>query len=148
MTACYENILRRIPPSLAGPDDDPLFNQEWGPVTELEKIDAPSLTALIGGVSKPFATIEEKFEALAEAWNDHNSGRSVVDYYHLSHLQIIGMGTPILGMALERLLGGDGRWVFSLKCISGEEADAPSMRGDLDAVMNAWHEWGKRNGKI
>jgi hypothetical protein len=106
------------------------------------------IRALIDGQGVSFSSFEGKFAALADAWDEHNSGRSVVDYAHFAHLQIIGMGVPVLPLILARLIDGDGRWVFALKCISGDQADTPSMRGDLDAVINAWAEWGKRNGHI
>jgi hypothetical protein len=108
------------------------------------------LRAFISGQSVSFGSVEEKFAALADAWDEHNSGRSVIDYAHFAHLQIIGMGAPALPLILDRLIEGegDGRWVFALKCVSGDQTDTPAMRGDLDAVIKAWSEWGKRNGHI
>lgn len=54
------------------------------------------LRALINGQSVLFSSVEDKLGALADAWDEHNSGRSVVDYTHFAHLQIIGMGAPVL----------------------------------------------------
>jgi hypothetical protein len=112
------------------------------------EISPPKYKALIGGKTVEFATILDKFNALADAWDNFNSDRSVVDYDDLSHLQLMSMGPSIIPLLMERLRKGSGRWIYALKCISGEEAETADMRGDADRVIEAWVQWGKRNGYI
>lgn len=101
--------------------------------------------AFISGVSTPLNSVNDKFALLADAWDEHNAGRPIVDYFHFSHLQIIGMGEIVIPLILERFLDGDPRWVFSLKCISGQQPDSSESQNDLNVGMKAWSDWGKRN---
>jgi hypothetical protein len=103
----------------------------------------PSFSALIDGKSLPFRSAAAKFDALAEAWERHNAGRSVRDYYHLAHMQIIGMSELAIPHLLQRMKRGDAKWVFALKCISGMEADTPDMLGDSERIIQAWLAWGE-----
>jgi hypothetical protein len=85
--------------------------------------------ALIDGVSRRFSSTDEKFAALAEHWGNHNSGRPVIDFSHIAHFQIIGMGQPAAKPLIERVALGEGRWIYALKCITGEVAETPEMHG-------------------
>jgi hypothetical protein len=116
-----------------------------------ERIIPPSrleLCALIGGVQQTFKSIEDKFSALADAWNDYSAGSSVRNYNHLSHLQIIGMGLAVVPFLLRRVAAGEGAWIYALKCITGHEAESPNMQGDAQRVIAAWVKWGERHGKL
>jgi hypothetical protein len=101
--------------------------------------------ALIGGESKEYPCLGDKFLALVKAWEDHNRARSVMDYDHVSYAQIIGMGERAIPLLMARLEQGEGDWIYALKCITGVQAETPDMHGDPDAVISAWLEWGKRN---
>lgn len=104
--------------------------------------------ALIDGRSVEFATPESKFEALALTWAEKNAGQSVVNYYQLSLMQIIGMGREALPFIFERIARGEGKWVFALKCITGEEAETPDMQGNPQRVIDAWLKWGVSHGHV
>lgn len=104
--------------------------------------------ALIDGVSRTSSSADEKFAALAEDWENHNFGRPVIDFNHIAHFQIIGMGQPAVRPLIERVARGEGKWIYSLKCITGEEAETPEMHGNGKEVIQAWAEWERRNGYI
>jgi len=104
--------------------------------------------ALIDGGAVSFKSMEEKFAALLEAWEDHNAGRSVTNYDHPAYLQIVGMGDWVVPRLLEKLEEGDGDWIYAIKLITGHEEETAAMVGDGDQVIAAWLEWGKTYGKI
>jgi hypothetical protein len=88
----------------------------------------------------------DKFEALVDSWDRDMGGKSVTNFQHLSHFQIIGMGPSALGFMLERLRHGELRWLYAIKCVSGYEAETPAMSNDRKAIIEAWLEWGAANG--
>jgi hypothetical protein len=113
---------------------------------ELSSPVSPEHHAIINGRSLTFDDARSKFLALAEAWDEDNLGMSTSNYQHSAHLQIIGMGTIVIPMLLERLRGGERRWVYALRYVTGEQPDAPEMRGDPEKVMRAWLDWGSLHG--
>lgn len=101
--------------------------------------------ALIEGQTVAFANVGEKFNALAEAWENYNAGRSILDYHQISYMQIIGMGLTVVPLLMKSMQSGQSKWVYALKCITGEQADTSEMLGDRLRVVDAWLKWGKRN---
>jgi hypothetical protein len=99
---------------------------------------------MLNGEVVEFISLEDKFNALADAWDDHNLGSPKIDYRSLSVLQIIGMGPNVIPFLIKRLESGETRWIFALKCITGEEAESPDMRGDANQVIDSWSNWWKR----
>lgn len=100
--------------------------------------------AVISGTPCLFSTDAEKFNALAEAWNDHHIGLATLDFNHPAYHQIIGMGRTAVPFLLERLQRREVGWIYALKCISGEQAAPLGTRGG-DAI-DAWLNWGRRQG--
>lgn len=109
-------------------------------------IQGQTCRAIIGGTTLTFTTLGDKLDALLEAWEDYTSGRSVIKYDHSVYTQVIGVGPPAVPVLLERLCDGDTDWVYALTCITGEQPDGPETDGDPDAVVDAWVQWGRRNG--
>jgi hypothetical protein len=99
------------------------------------------IRALINGESREFATIEEKFEALAENWDEFNIGRSITSFDHPAYHQIMTMGEAVIPLLIDRLRQGEDDWVYALKCITGEQVESAEMYGDSDRVVQAWVEW-------
>lgn len=104
--------------------------------------------AIINGVNFSFGSAREKFEKLAQAWDDNNLGLSQSNYQDPAHLQIIGMGEAAVPLLLDRVRRGERRWVYALRFITGEQPDTPEMRGDAPRVMQAWIDWGIARGLI
>lgn len=102
--------------------------------------------AIIDDQVVAFKTIDEKFAALAKIWREFNRGTSVVNYAHFAYFQIVALGWSAVPLLLREVATGDGTWYVALQYIAGEMAESPSMRGDAEAVRNAWLEWGHRNG--
>jgi len=105
---------------------------------------APS--AILDGNTVIFSSIRDKFDALAETWEDKLGGSSVLNLNDVIYHQIIGMGAEIIPFLLERLRESEGHWIYALKCISGDQAESPEMHGDADRVINAWLAWGRARG--
>jgi hypothetical protein len=109
---------------------------------------APSAIAFINGASEDLQTPEKKFASLVELWESRNIEQGKRNFNDLAFLQIIGMGQFAIRPLLERVRNRDTKWIYALKCISGQEADKKEMRGDVDQIINAWVAWGIRNGYI
>ena len=100
--------------------------------------------AFIDGSSRTFPSDAEKFVALAQAWHEHQIGSATLDFNHSAYHQIIGMGRTAIPFLLNRMQQQEVGWVYAIKCISGEQAAKPGMRGD--EVLAAWLEWGRFRG--
>ena len=102
--------------------------------------------AIIDDQQIEFASIEEKFEALAKIWHRHIRGKSVINYAHFAYFQILTMGRSAIPFLLKEVANGVGTWYVALQYITTEMAETTSMRGDAAAVRQAWIRWGLRNG--
>jgi hypothetical protein len=106
------------------------------------------ICAMVGADIKPFERDEDKFNYLASLWRNRNSGRSALNYYDFSYLQIIGMGKDALGYLLQEVQSGGRFWYMALKAITGQSADDESMHGNPEAVQAAWIDWGVKHGYL
>ena len=104
------------------------------------------LKASVGTQTPQFRTVGEKFEVLADAWLDHQAGRSSLDLMHPAHQQIIGMGAAAIPHLLREVNRRSGNWFAALRAIAGESPVIPEGRGDFEAATAAWLDWGRRNG--
>jgi len=102
--------------------------------------------AVVHGETKEFSDDEQKFLALADEWLDSQCGRSRIDFSHPAHLQIIGMGTAAIPFLLNEIRERSGHWFEAIRSIVGSSPVTPDMRGDFEAVTNAWLKWGAQNG--
>ncbi len=102
--------------------------------------------AIIDGKSVPFATVAEKFNALVDAWDEFNLGRSVMRFDSIAYTQIIGMGRDAVPFLLDRMRKGNSDWAFALKMIAGHDVETDEMEGDEQAIIAAWLAWGGRHG--
>jgi hypothetical protein len=101
------------------------------------------LNAIIDGQTVTFRSYQQKFDALADAWEEFNAVRGVATLNHSAYHQIMAMGERAIPMLLARLRNGEGVWVYALRCITGVQVDTPEMSGDPQRVIQAWLEWGK-----
>jgi len=111
---------------------------------ETSKLIALNHRAIIDGNAFVFESYADKFEALADAWDNASPGSSIIDYDNFALHQIIGMGPAAIPFLLDRLRCGEGHWVYALTCIAGEQAHEEQMNGDADQVIQAWLDWGRR----
>ena len=106
------------------------------------------LSAIIGNRETAFSSLRDKIEALEDEWRSYNWGRSVYEYNHFAHYQIIGMGSAALPLILERVESGSNKWFIALRAITGLMIDTPDMRGNPDAAREAWVHWGRQHGYL
>lgn len=104
--------------------------------------------AFIGGRTVEFDSLQAKFDTLVEQWETFHLGRSVLKFDHSAYMQVVGMGSPVIPLILNRLEAGDPNWIYALKLITGEQVEGPEIVGDAEAVIGAWLEWGRKHGHI
>lgn len=118
----------------------------WARYREFNAPSIPRFRATLAGTVREFRSVSEKFNALADEWNDYNLGRSIIQYAHPAYWQVIGMGDLALPFLLKSVARGEGTWYPALEAITGVRATADGDRGDAAAVRRAWLEWGRLNG--
>jgi hypothetical protein len=104
------------------------------------------ITATIAGKELPFDSTAAKFRALAEEWLEAHAGRSRTDFAHPAYLQIVGMGSEAIPLLLGEVKERSGHWFTALRSIVGTSPAPPEIRGDYEAVTQAWLNWGTENG--
>ena len=91
-----------------------------------------------------------EFEQLAAEWKQetaHLSSVSVIAQ-HPAYQQIIGMGKEAIPLILQDLRETRAQWFWALRSIARESPVNPEDRGDVDAMTDAWLEWGRRSQHI
>ena len=93
-------------------------------------------------------TIEQKFRALTAAWQSETILRSSVTAIatHPAYQRIIGMGACVVPLILRELEMRPNHWFWALKAITGCDPVAPSERGRLKNMAEAWLRWAKQEG--
>ncbi|MCY3688537.1 MAG: DEAD/DEAH box helicase family protein [Gammaproteobacteria bacterium] len=94
--------------------------------------------------------LRERFTKLADRWHMEtclmsNSDRAAA---HPDHMEIIGMGEPVVPLILERMQDGRGHWDFALGKITGANPVKRADWGNIAAIHASWLEWGEANGYI
>ena len=124
---------------------------------ELEKPGTPENTGMPNhsngnGNGHPFPGegLKALFVQLLNQWREETklSSKYAEINMHQAHLQIIGLGEPVVPYILEDLSHGGGQWFTALRAITranpvkkGHEQNAKLMRAD-------WLAWGKENGLV
>jgi hypothetical protein len=96
----------------------------------------------------PSARLEMDFEQLASKWKVETGMLSRLDekYTHTAYQQIIGMGEAAIPFILRDLKETRGHWFWALRAISGESPVPQQSAGDINKVIEAWLEWGRKKG--
>ena len=91
--------------------------------------------------------LEPTFRQLAETWRTETrySSSAAKMAMHPAYQRIIAMGTPAIPLILRDLQQTRGHWLWALYILSGFEDPAPEGATFNEAV-DAWLEWGKREG--
>ena len=92
----------------------------------------------------------QEFDTLASEWKQetaHLSSPSMIAG-HPAYQKIIGMGLEAIPLILEDLKQSKAHWFLALRAIAGESPIRPEDRGDVDAMTDAWLDWGRRHGYI
>jgi hypothetical protein len=96
----------------------------------------------------PSARLEMDFERLADEWKAETGMLSRLDqkYIHPAYQQIIAMGEAAVPFILRDLKETRGHWFWALRTITCESPVAREDADDLNKVIEAWLEWGRKKG--
>ena len=91
--------------------------------------------------------LREKFNNLAETWEKETEFVSSINdiIIHPAHMQIIGMGPKTVPLILDRMQKESGLWFWALEFITGENPVTEDIRGNIQAMRQAWLDWGWEN---
>ncbi|MDE2687317.1 MAG: hypothetical protein OXI16_07460 [Chloroflexota bacterium] len=95
--------------------------------------------------------IEDAFQRCAAAWKRDTGHLSVEGEIatHEAYQSIISMGAPAIPLILEDLRQEPHHWFIALGELTGESPELPEEDyGSIDALSDAWVEWGKSKGFI
>ena len=94
------------------------------------------------------AADRETFERLADEWErDRPRGADVGQMtQHPAYQRIIAMGEPAVPWLLQRLAEKPNHWFVALNAITGARPVPPESRGRVKEMVQAWLDWGRRNG--
>ncbi len=98
-------------------------------------------------VSKP---IQERFRELKESWKSKTRHLSNTAQISLAfpYQMIIGMGPQVIPLILSELENEPDHWFWALEAITGENPVTKNEAGDMEASVQAWILWGKKNGLL
>ena len=93
-------------------------------------------------------TLEEKFNRLADAWQDavaHLSSSSKRDN-HPVYREIIALGPPVVPLLLRDLERTSRHWFAALTALTNAQPVPPEDAGNIRKMVEAWLDWGKQQG--
>ena len=115
------------------------------------------ISAVILGLSKKYRStdssansLDEEFLGLADRWRRNTQFFSSVSDMVLdpSYQQIIGKGAAIIPSILRELKNGADHWYWALGAITQENPAKDTADGDIEAICQAWLDWGKARGLV
>ncbi len=101
--------------------------------------------------SKREISLEDEFQSCAAAWKRDTGHLSVEGEIasHQAYQSIIGMGAKAIPLILKDLMREPHHWFVALDELTGESPELlEEDRGSIEALSNAWVEWGKSKGYI
>lgn len=103
---------------------------------------------LLAPASRNAQAIQRKFNALADEWEADTRFESMVlnMVTHPAYQQIIGIGPDAVPLILHRLSQRLDHWFWALRAVTGEDPAPEESRGNLEAMAQAWLEWGREQG--
>lgn len=94
--------------------------------------------------------LADEFQLLADTWRRDTQFYSSVSDMVLdpSYQQIIGKGSPIVPYILREMKKGPDHWYWALGVITQANPAGNAPEGDIDAICQAWLDWGMRRGLV
>jgi hypothetical protein len=94
--------------------------------------------------------IERTFYREAEKWDRETAFLSSTPkmVMHDSYQNIMAMGPSVVPILLRDLQTTRRSWFWALRHITGADPVPQEDRGNLDRMVAAWVNWGKREGLI
>lgn len=95
--------------------------------------------------------VEREFRSLAETW--YLDTLVLSSYFekilHPSYQRILTLGDGAITLILRELQDMPNDWFWALRILAhGADPVKPEQSGDLEAMAEAWLEWGKAEGYI
>ena len=98
------------------------------------------------------ATYEDRrakqFHRLVDQWIDDTLDMSSVKdmVVHPAYLRIIAMGDWVIALLLRELEERPNYWFVALRSITEDDPIPDNANGDFTMMVDAWLEWGRREG--
>jgi len=91
-----------------------------------------------------------QFRALARQWKNETQYASHSNQMFLvpSYQRIIGLGPSAIPLILRELENEPGHWFWALAALTGENPAAQGTAGNVDAMREAWLQWGRERGYL
>lgn len=122
-------------------------------VNKLKRCSAEEIAAVRGQLDKweceiPDCLIEVEFSKLSEQWKQETGGQSSVSTIvsHPAYQRITEMGDQAIPLILKDLQEGATHWFHALAILTEANPVAPENQGRIQAMREAWLEWGTQNG--
>jgi hypothetical protein len=93
--------------------------------------------------------VARRFQGLATQWIATTRYRSNTQDLrnHPVYQELVALGEPIAPLILSELeRGPDVSWFTVLAAITGENPVPPEVAGQVDAMAQAWLDWGRQRG--
>jgi hypothetical protein len=92
--------------------------------------------------------LERRFRELVVEWQAEVAPLSstTARVQHRSYREIIALGPAVVPLLLRELGQRPNHWFAALKSLTGADPVAPSDRGKIGPMTEAWIKWGKEHG--
>jgi len=94
--------------------------------------------------------IKQIFNELANKWKNETTNLSSMQRItgNSAYLSIIGLGPSAIPLIFDALRSEPDWWFCALRSITREDPVTEDMRGDINAMTDAWLNWGRKNGYV
>ena len=95
--------------------------------------------------------VARQFQGLATQWNATTRYRSNIHALrnHPVYQELVALGEPVIPLILAELEREPYvSWFTVLAAITGENPVPPALAGRVDAMAQAWLDWGRQKGYL
>jgi hypothetical protein len=94
--------------------------------------------------------LSERFKSHAEKWERETAFLSATPMrvLHDSYQSIMAMGPDVVPLLLADLQTTRRHWFWALRHLTNVDPVPEKYRGNVDKMIEAWVDWGKREGKL
>lgn len=96
------------------------------------------------------AEVEQRFRELAEIW--YTDTLVLSSYFekilHPAYQKILTLGKPVIPFILAELQDMPNDWFWALRLLSDDDPVKPEQAGDMQAMADAWIQWGREEGYV
>ncbi len=119
---------------------------EWK-LSVIEALPATTIVAAIVGANQ---SLEQRFQEQADIWERDTAFLSATPMrvLHDNYQSIMAMGPDVVPLLLRDLQKTRRHWFWALRHLTQVDPVPEKDRGNLDKMIAAWAEWGRREHKI